>query len=129
MSDYYQVFAELYVRNLDQSIMIFGDLLGMKINRRQGDFAELHHGPSRLLLNAQQIDKFDDTNPIRSQSESLPRGTGLELVVTVPDVTACYESVAGSKIVHIAATPRAREWGSTDFRFVHPDGFYVRVSS
>lgn len=123
------VFAELYVRDLDRSIDIFVGLLGMRTVRVTSDFAELHHGDAgRLLLNSQPIERFEPRNPIRALGEQAARGAGLELVVVVSDLARVFERVTGSGLVEVVAEMAERSWGATDFRFLHPDGFYVRVS-
>jgi hypothetical protein len=123
------IFAELYVRSLSASLDIFCDLLGMHSKRVEADFAELHHGDSsKILLNSQPIESFDAHNPIRDLPQGASRGAGVELVVIVANLAEAFSRVESSSLVQVASPIQAREWGASDFRFVHPDGFYVRVS-
>lgn len=123
-----QVFVELYVTDMADSMRIFVTTLGMKIVRDEGTFVMLGPDPSWLLLNAAGLDDFEPRNPIRSAGPGAARGVGVELSIRVGGLEAAYERVQALDSVEITTGPTSRPWGSRDFRFLHPDGFYIRVT-
>lgn len=124
-----EIFAELFVRDVTANLAIFRDVLGFEVVRDEPGFAGLRHGASTLLLN-------DGTPPGSGPGgwaetpypEGLPRGGGLELAVVVEDLAECFARAAAAGL-RIVVEPRDRPWGRTDFRFLLPDGYYVRVTT
>lgn len=55
-----------------------------------------------------------------------PRGYGVEIVLTVPDLPAFYEKVLAAGAV--VQTMRTHPCGLLDFRFLDPTGYYFRVN-
>ncbi len=123
-----QVFCELYVTDVAQSLIIFRDALGLTVVRDEGGFAVLNLGPTELLLNAADPGDLDQGNPLRDAPPGAPRGVGLELGIVVDDLAAALVRVSALDSVVVTSALESRPWGAQDFRFLHPDGFYVRVS-
>lgn len=62
----------------------------------------------------------------RDFPRATPRGYGTEIVLTVPDLADYYDRFPHRS--HIVAPLARRAWGISDFRFVDPVGFYLRVT-
>lgn len=122
------VFIELYVDDLAESIEMLSDLVDVKVLREERYFAELACGTSRILLNGQSLEDFDEANPIRSAAGSA-RGLRVEICIAVHDIEASFETASAESRWQVASQLRQRPCGLTDFRVVHPDGFYLRITT
>lgn len=116
-----EIFSELFVRDLGANLEVFRDLLSFEVVREEPEFAELRHGTSRLLLNASLVPGVDP-------SDARPRGLGFEMGIVVDDLDGCFERVRTSSL-RVMAEPAERPWGRRDFRFLLPDGYYLRVTT
>lgn len=123
------IFLELYVLDLQARIDFFVKCFDAVINKTEGeDFAELYIGETRLLLNSMPVDKFGVQNPIRKQGALEHLGAGVEVGIWVQDLEAARAKVAAQNMPYISEIA-SQPWGARDFRFLLPEGYYVRVST
>lgn len=123
-----KVLCELSVTEVAPSLEIFAEALGLAVRLEEPGFAVLALGHAELLINATPPAEAEAGNPLRTAPDDAPRGLGLELVVVVDDLPAAFTRISALDSVQVASLPEARPWGARDFRFLHPDGYYVRVS-
>jgi lactoylglutathione lyase len=55
-----------------------------------------------------------------------PRGYGVEIVYTVPNIEEYFEKV--KTFATVSQSLEVRPWGLRDFRIIDPFGYYIRVS-
>lgn len=120
--------VELYVDDVGETAAFFSSCLGFRAERLEPTFASLWLAGSRLVLNAIDGGEFRAPNPILKDGARAHRGAGLELVVSVEDVDELYGRVSGSGYASFVTDITDQYWGLRDFRFLTPDGFYVRVT-
>lgn len=123
------VFVELYVSDVVESILSLQSLFDVEVLRHDQAFAEVRHGSSSFLLNGQPVGEFGPGNPIHKLPAGFPRGAGVELCFEVDDPDECHRRAMADSRWVVTAPPMDRSWGLRDFRVVHPDGFYIRVTS
>jgi holo-[acyl-carrier protein] synthase len=116
---------EVFATDLDRSISFYETVLGFVCERRDGDvYAHLRLGGIELGVLA--VAALPDDHPTRPVS-GVPHGTGVELVVEVPDLHAAHAR-AKAKLGRLD-DPQTQPWGLTDFRVTDPDGVYIRVTN
>jgi len=114
--------VELYANEIAATVEFYQDVLGAVVERREDGYAHLRLGQIELgIVAAADLPPDHPAHP----GDGL-HGAGLELVIEVPDVDAAWERVA--RRVEDTPAPEARSWGLRDFRFVDPDGVYLRVT-
>jgi lactoylglutathione lyase len=123
------IFVELYVTSVESTISALKAIFDVSVPRHEGNFAEVRHGSSTLLLNGQPVSDFGAGNPIHALPKSLPRGAGVELCFEVDDTDDCHRRALADDRWVVTASPRDRSWGLRDFRVAHPDGYYIRITS
>jgi uncharacterized glyoxalase superfamily protein PhnB len=117
---------ELFVDDLAAAIDFYCRVLEFKLGEAQADgYTPLTNGKVQLALNRR--DTLSDDHPIRLTGSERP-GRGIEIVLEVDDVAAMYEHVL-SQNWPVAGPLQSQPWGTTDFRVIDPDGFYLRLTS
>ena len=117
---------ELFVTDLPASVDFYCRVLGFESNEAHSDgYTSLSRGKVQLALNRR--DTLPDEHPIRFGAAERP-GLGVEIVLEVDDVAAICEHVQVQKWP-VASPLQRQTWGSTDFRLVDPDGYYLRITS
>ncbi len=119
---------ELFVDDLDTSIVFYERALGFRLVRRERDYASLERAGA--VLGLAPMAKLPPTgNGPGFTRERLAgvRGAGVEIVLEVPDVDAALAVIQQSG--HPLVEPlHHRPWGLRDFRVVDPDGYYLRIT-
>ena len=118
--------VELAVEDLDSSIRFYTDVLGFELERRKDTFAAMRSGNATLAL---VLATWLPVTHYFSQDDlRLRKGVGAHILLDVDDVQELYRRVQS---IHAPiAEPLARQpWGTTDFRIVDPDGYYIVVAS
>lgn len=123
------VFIELYVRDVRTTVDMLVDVVGAECRRLETDFAEVKHGASRILLNGQPIAAYEPGNPIRDLPNDFPRGAGVEICIEISDVETAFSRAQACEVLQVVSPLQLRSWGLRDFRVVHADGFFIRVTS
>ena len=119
---------ELFVDDLDESIRFYEAALGLRLTRREADYASLELGGAVLGLGSVAKLPPDGEGPGFTRATLAgARGAGVEIVLAVPDLDAALHAVerAGH---HVVEPPRDRPWGLRDFRITDPDGYYIRIT-
>jgi lactoylglutathione lyase len=119
---------ELFVQDMDQAIAFYTQILGFQVHRREATYASLRNG--LVVIGLGPIDKLPQEHGgyfTRSKLRAA-RGLGVEIVLEVDDVQTMYER-SQSRSYPIEEPLQKRPWGLTDFRFVDPDGYYLRITS
>lgn len=121
------VAVELYVDDVRATADFFQQYLSFTAERVEAGFAVLWLGSTRLLLNSVTSAKFEDQNPITKDGAIAHRGAGVELVLSVPDLEEIHSALQAANLPYLGGIAE-QSWGLRDFRFLLPDGFYVRVT-
>jgi lactoylglutathione lyase len=121
------VAVELYVDEVEATAGFFQEYLGFEAERVESGFAVLWLESTRLLLNSVGSGGFVAPNPILEDGAIAHRGAGVELVLSMPDVEGVHAALHAADLPYLGDIGE-RPWGLRDFRFLLPDGFYVRVT-
>lgn len=117
---------ELFVRDLDISILFYREVLGFEtVRSTPGSYAALVREGATIGLNLASGLPAD--HPASRTPPERP-GRGVEIVLMASDVEKAFAQAVQSGGA-ISAPLAAQPWGLTDFRVVDPDGYYVRVTS
>jgi catechol 2,3-dioxygenase-like lactoylglutathione lyase family enzyme len=117
---------ELFVNNLPASIDFYSRVLEFKLGDQHPDgYTPMTNGDVYLALNLRST--LPDDHPIQTVADERP-GRGVEIVLEVDDITAMYEHVL-SQNWPLSDELQRQPWGSTDFRILDPDGYYLRLTS
>ena len=118
---------ELFVTDMDASIAFYRRVLGFELVRREWDYASVCSG--NVTFGLGPVAKLPAEGGYFTQARlAADRGSGVEIVLEVDDVRACYEQVTASG--HPVFEPlQERPWGLIDFRIVDPDGYYLRITA
>lgn len=74
-----------------------------------------------------KLSEFTSPNPVLKQGALQHLGSGSELVISVENLEEVYNKVKDS-IAKEVGEIKQQEWGLRDFRFLLPDGYYIRVT-
>lgn len=119
------IFIELYVCNIPYNIELFSKILGFKVIRNEGDFAELRLRNSMLLLN--DGSDLEYTHPFKSRLDPANNGIGTEIGFDVSNLSKVYEQASGFSGIKVSEI-KMQSWGLKDFRIITPDNYYLRVT-
>lgn len=118
--------TEICVSNFEQSILWFENVLGFRVEAREGnEYAEMSHGETSIQLATDNAPYWESEHP-----RLLPpgqRGSGVEIILLVEDVEAVYHQAqqAQADIVReLADYP----WHMRQFWVRHPDGYLLRLA-
>ena len=117
---------ELFVRDLGVSAAFYRDVLGFIVDDEHADYVGVRNGDVTFGLGLQ--DRLPPNHVFSQAALNAQKGTGVEIVLEVDDVEACYQRVVEANYP-ISRALGMRSWGMTDFRVVDPDGYYIRVTS
>ena len=117
---------ELFVWDLEKALGFYHEVLGLDLAARKEHAATVSVIYSKSLLT--EDSRLKEDHYFDRPSLAGRRGVGVEMVVEVNDVHAMYDRVqtAGYEIYEPL---KEQSWGSTDFRVVDPDGYYLRITS
>jgi len=122
----YPVIVELFVRDVAAS-RAFYEALGFRATNewRNGAWMEREGVGIRL-----ELDDHVTAGPhyFTPDIGRHPRGTGVEIVVQVSDVTAVHEAAIKAGL-NIVRELKERPWNCRDFRLADPDGYFIRITS
>lgn len=118
---------ELFVSDVDRSVAFY-ERLGFAVARRWEDWVRLvHPGGAALVL---QGDAHAVAGPhyFTPDIGRFPRGTGVEIVVEVPELDALHALVTREGLGVVKGLVD-RPWGARDFRIADPDGYFLRFTT
>ena len=122
----YPVIVELFVRDVAAS-RAFYEALGFRATNewRNGAWMEREGVGIRL-----ELDDHVSAGPhyFTPNIGRHPRGTGVEIVVQVSDVSAVHDAAIKAGLT-IVRELRERPWNCRDFRLADPDGYFIRITS
>jgi predicted enzyme related to lactoylglutathione lyase len=122
---------ELFVDDVERSVGFYGAVLGLQPPPGYDPDGYVPVSAGRLRIGLRRRSALSAEHHFRPAYFAGPRGVGVEIVIEVDDVEAAFARARDAAIAHggrvepLAAQP----WGLTDFRFIDPDGYYVRVTS
>ena len=119
------VFVELFVPEIGPYVALFRDVLGFTLVDDDGDFAKLESQRGLVLLQASTDLPAD--HPFADLARGGRRGLGVEIGVAVSDLRAAWtraKTLPDCTVSDIVP----QEWGTSDFRIVTREGYYLRVS-
>ncbi|HEX7950399.1 MAG TPA: VOC family protein [Candidatus Limnocylindrales bacterium] len=122
----YPVIVELFVRDLAAS-RASHEALGFRATNgwRNGAWMEREGVGIRL-----ELDDHVSAGPhyFTPNIGRHPRGTGVEIVVQVSDVTAIHDAAIRAGL-NVVRELRDRPWNGRDFRLADPDGSFIGITS
>jgi lactoylglutathione lyase len=115
---------ELFTHDLEKSVRFFEEIIGLKLNRMDGTYADLGNGSVEIGIGL--FESLPETHPLKTKgSERI--GLGVEIVLEFPDIEKKYKEVAASGYP-IESHLTKQAWGSKDFRLLDPNGYYIRLT-
>lgn len=116
-------YTVLIVENLDRSLDFYVGVLGLSLNHRHKEFAQLRTGATRLALYTRGAMQRTLRRELRPSD---PEAPGFEIGFIVDDVDAAYRA-----FVEAGATPEMeptdRFWGQRTGYLRDPDGHLVEI--
>lgn len=116
---------ELFVKDVRASARFYSEVLGFVSGEESDDYMSVRNGDASIGLGA--IENLPDGHYLKPQSNQERKGGGVEIVLEVEGIEACYRSIMELGYPVHGALAR-RPWGATDFRIVDPDGYYIRLT-
>jgi lactoylglutathione lyase len=122
---------ELFVDDVERSLAFYVAALGLQPPPGYDPQEYVPVSAGRLRIGLQRRSALPAEHHFRPEHFAGPRGVGLEIVVEVDDVDVAFARArdaaltVGGQVEALTVRP----WGLTDFRFIDPDGYYVRVTS
>ena len=111
----------LYVRNLESSIAVYRDVIGLPFKFQESGYAEFTTRGTKLGL-------YDRSRlPDLIGREATEGGPAGEILFVVDDVDAQAERLRRTG-VEIIARPVDRPWGHRTLHVLDPDGFVVELA-
>jgi lactoylglutathione lyase len=117
-------YVVLVVRDLDQALHFYCELLGMPLGHRSGSFAQLATGVTRVALF--QRDAMAATLGRELESPS-PDAPGFELGFKVDSCDAAYDELV-ARGATAAVPPTDRAWGQRTAYMRDPDGHLIELA-
>lgn len=122
----YPVIVELFVRDVAAS-RAFYEALGFRATNEWRNGASMEREGVGIRL---ELDDHVSAGPhyFTPNIGRHPRGTGVEVVVQVSDVTAVHDDALKANL-NVVRELRDRPWNCRDFRLADPDGYFIRITS
>jgi lactoylglutathione lyase len=121
---------ELFVTDVPATITFFEATLGLVPPEgwSYDAYVPLQSGP--VTIGVQTAENLRPEHHFSKDKLTGPRGVGVEIVIEVADVNEAFlRAVRAASELGVVCEPLVdRPWGVRDFRLIHPDGFYVRVT-
>lgn len=121
---------ELFVTDVQATIAFFEATLGLVPPEgwSYDGYVPLQSGS--VTIGVQTADNLRADHHFSKEKLAGPRGVGLEIVVEVENLTETHDRAerAARELGVVCEPLKDRPWGLRDFRLIHPDGFYVRVT-
>ncbi len=118
---------ELFVDDVERSAAFYTSVLGF--SRQSGDASYLPVTRGTVTLGLGPAAGLGARHYFNPELSTARRGLGVELVLEVDDVEACFQHVQQTAPKTILTPVGRRSWGLTDFRVADPDGYYLRITS
>lgn len=116
---------ELFVKDVRASARFYSEVLGFVSGEESDDYMSVRNGDACIGLGA--IENLPDDHYLKPQSDQERKGGGVEIVLVVEAIEACYRNIMELGYPIHGSLAR-RPWGSIDFRIVDPDGYYIRIT-
>lgn len=117
---------ELFVEDVSRSVAFYRDVLGFTVGAGGNEqFTDVQHGGVEFGICLRTA--LPENHHFDQPSFAHRKGLGVEIVLEVDDLAAVYGHVQAQGYPIIEPLQR-RPWGSTDFRLVDPDGYYLRLT-
>lgn len=114
----------LIVRELDPAVRFYSEVLGLELQHRSGNYAQLRAGTTRLGLYTRGA--MEETLGQRLLAAS-PDAPAFELGFKVPDVDAAFEELVRLGVRPVAS-PTTRPRGQRTAYVRDPDGNLVELA-
>jgi lactoylglutathione lyase len=93
-----------------------------------GGWLSLHRGGVALVLQG-DADALVGGHYFSPDIRRHPRGTGVEIVITVDGNIGELHQRLVSVGIPVVRALQARTWGAIDFRVADPDGYFLRLTT
>lgn len=114
----------LIVEDLDRSLAFYTQVLGIKLQHRAEQFAQLDTGATRLALFTRDAMAETLSMPLQTPAANAP---GFELGFKVADVDAAYQELRNNGAPEVIA-PTDRPWGQRTAYVRDPDGHLIELA-
>lgn len=118
---------ELFVSDVERTIAFY-ERFGFAVARRWEDWARMVHPAGAAIVLQGDAHAVAGPHYFTPTIGRTPRGTGVEIVVEVPEVDALYE-LAIRDGLGVVRELVDRPWGARDFRVADPDGYFIRFTT
>lgn len=119
----------LMVRNLDDSVDFYRDVVGLPIQEENEGNVEFDTGQSTLVLEEDFDEEILDAFGLTAPED--PRGEGVIIAIDVgePEEVDAVCERAGSADVPLKMDPRDVSWGRRMALLADPEGYTVEISA
>ncbi|CAI6086171.1 VOC family protein [Cohnella sp. JJ-181] len=117
---------ELFVENLAETAKFYMEGLGFIKEKESDHYISVRNGNAVIGLGA--MAQLGDDHYLKPKTEMERKGVCVEIVLEVDDIAEYYKKIEDSQYP-IHSTLTKRPWGTTDFRIVDPEGYYIRITS
>jgi lactoylglutathione lyase len=115
---------ELFVENLQRAAAFYTEVLGFEMGKESEDYISVRRGNAIIGLGL--VEKLADSHYLKPKADER-KGVGVEIVLEVDGLEETYQNIVNLNYpIHTELANRP--WGSTDFRIVDPDGYYIRIT-
>jgi len=121
------IFTEIYVHDVKATTELLLRLFDARLYIEETDYAEIYIGETRLHIQALDMDEFEVKNPVKQPGALEHLGAGVEIGVMVQNLEPIYSMVQKENLPYVSEI-LVQPWGMRDFRFLLPDGYYIRVT-
>lgn len=118
---------ELFVEDVGRSVAFYRDVLGFRTSKADEQYMGVQNGNAIFGICQRRALPGDHYFTQAAFEERKGVGVGVEIVLEVEDLQALYTRVMESGYP-IHEELQGRPWGSTDFRLIDPDGYYLRLT-
>lgn len=117
---------ELFVKDLRKAARFYTEVLGFVVGKETDDYISVKKGNAIIGLGS--IEKLRKSHYLKPQNDDERIGGGVEIVLEVEEIEAYYKRILDLGYpIHAGLT--VQSWGSTDFRLIDPDGYYIRITA
>ncbi len=118
--------VELYVRNIEESIKFYQDIIGLKLYGRNERSARFNYDSFSLLITSDTVLK--NNHYFNSKAKSEVKGNGFELIIVVNELEKVHSRCLDYSYP-IEVGVEEYPWDMRGFKIADPDGYFLRITS
>lgn len=118
--------VELYVKDIEESIKFYQDIIGLDLFGRNERSARFNYDCFSLLLASESI--LMPGHYFNQKAKSHIKGNGFELIIVVDALEKVYQRCLDSDYP-IEVEVEKYPWDMRGFKIADPDGYFLRITS